>query len=85
MLTSSHSRPWIPHAVKGNRAYHSLNHTCCLILPRPRPYRVPYDYMTESIEYVKDKFFPMETLCIPGLNLNLILSEGKCYHTFWKL
>ena len=68
MLTSSHSRPWIPHAVKGNRAYHSLNHTCCLILPRPRPYRVPCDYMTESIKYVKDKFFPMETLCIPGLN-----------------
>ena len=68
MLTSSHGRPWIPHAVKGGRAYHSPDHTCCLILPRPRPYRVPCDYMTESIKYVKDKFFPMETLCIPGLN-----------------
>ena len=72
MLTSSHGRPWIPHAVRGNRAYHSLTHTCCLILPHPRPYRVPCDYMKESIKYVEDKFFPMETLCIPGLNYSKV-------------
>ena len=77
MVVTSHGRAWVPHAVKFNNPCHTVDHQCCLILPHPRPENPTSEFLQESETYINNKYLPMESICIPGLNYSKLRRNVK--------